>query len=310
MPTTTDPTRSSHSPSSPPSRSTPNRSSSYFTYPITYAVSGVLRRLNADDSPQAGNAQTMANAARSNGNTFQSQLKSTASSLSQSFAGFASNSSGSDMHNAFQSPRRTASPFQPPPLTPLTLKGWGHSTKDSSKLLSRSLAEEIRLLLPARTQLVDEWRLGYSLEEHGSSLATLYQRSGEYSNERGGFVLVVRDGTGGVFGAYLSHHPHIDERFFGTGECFLWRAHILSAIPDLANLPPPPSADTTHATRMTTIATHKAKSRDVLSPPTSGHASRSGTSTPDRMRFQAFLYTGLNDFEIYCQKGFLSIGGG
>lgn len=39
-------------------------------------------------------------------------------------------------------------------------------------------------------------------------------------------------------------------------------------------------------------------------------AERSGTSTPDRIRFKAFPYSGINDFLIYCQADFLSVGGG
>jgi hypothetical protein len=201
-----------------------------------------------------------------------------------------------------------ASPFQPPPLTPLTLKGYRQSTSEKGKLLSKALAEEIRLLVPPRLQLVDEWSLAYSLEQNGVSLATLYQKSDDYRGKRGGFVLVVRDGSGGVFGAYLSDPPYPASQFYGNGECFLWRAHVLTSLPDFANLPPPPSADTTHATRMTTIAT--TKSRDALSPPASGKTSRSGTSTPERIRFKAFPYSGVNDYMIFCEHSYLSIGGG
>jgi hypothetical protein len=303
MPTTTD-----NSQSSPPhSRSTPARSSSYFTYPISYAVSGVLRRLNTETSPKQDtniNSRSVDNSS----NSIQSQLQSTASSLSHSFASLVNSSttSASDMYNVFQPPQRHASPFQPPPLTPLTLKGYRSGTREKGKLLSKALAEEIRLLVPPRLQLVDEWSLAYSLEQNGVSLATLYQKSDDYRGKRGGYVLVVRDGSGSVFGAYLSDPPHPSSSFYGNGECFLWRAHILTSLPDLAaNLPPPPSADTTHATRMTTIST-----KDALSPPASGSASRSGTSTPERIRFKAFPYSGVNDYMIFCEHRYLSIGGG
>jgi hypothetical protein len=298
MPTTTDSSQSSH----PTSRSTPTRSSSYFTYPISYAVSGVLRRLNTDASENRGRPD-------GNTNSIQSQLQSTASSLSHSFASLVSpNTSAPDMNSVFQPPRRYASPFQPPPLTPLTLQGYRPGTREKGKLLSKALAEEIRLLVPPRLQLVDEWSLAYSLEQNGVSLGTLYQKSDDYRGKRGGYVLVVKDGSGGVFGAYLSDPPHPSSSFYGNGECFLWRAHILSSLPDLANLPPPPSADTTHATRMTTIATSKPK--DALSPPASTDASRSGTSTPERIRFKAFPYSGVNDYMIFCEHSYLSIGGG
>jgi hypothetical protein len=237
--------------------------SSYFTYPVSYAVSGLLRRLNSEPAHARGSTEP-------------------------------------DMQSAFQNPHRTASPFQPPPLTPLTLKGYKTSTREAGKLLSRNLAEEIRLLVPPRLQLVDDWHVVYSLEQNGVSLATFYACAEEYRGRRGGFVLVVRDASGGVFGAYLSEAPRPQSHFFGNGECFLWRASVLPSLPNLSNLPPPPSADTTHAVRMTTIA----------SPTKSGGASRSGTSTPERIRFKAFPYSGVNDYMIFCEPSYLSVGGG
>lgn len=51
-----------------------------------------------------------------------------------------------------------------------------------------------------------------------------------------------------LFGAYLSESPHPSPHYFGNGETFLWRASVLTA------LPPPPSEDTTHLTRVTTIS--------------------------------------------------------
>lgn len=304
-----DQPHSSRHPSSPPSRSPPARSSSYFTYPISYAVSGVLRRLNTDTGPPPGanGALRSTNGSSTKSNSIQSQLQSTASSLTHSFASLVS-STTSDMNSVFQPSYRTASPFQPPPLTPLTLSGYKIGMREKGKLLNKALAEEIRLLVPPTLQLVDDWKLAYSLEQNGVSLATLYQKSDEYRGRRGGYVLVVKDGGGGVFGAYLSDPPYPNPHFYGNGECFLWRAHVLSSLPDLANLPPPPSADTTHAVRMTTVGS--ARPRNTLSPPPSGSASRSGTSTPDRIRFKAFPYSGVNDYMIFCEHSYLSIGGG
>lgn len=144
-------------------------SSSFFTYPVSYAVSGLLRRLSTDPVPQKPPA-----------------------SIPQP------SDSSSIMAGVYTPPRRNGSPFQPPPLTPLALQGYEVSTRDSAKLLSRQLAEEIRLLVPPRLQLVDEWKLAYSLEQNGVSLATLYKSCEEYRGKRGGFVLVVRDSGGGV----------------------------------------------------------------------------------------------------------------
>ncbi|KKY16368.1 putative oxidation resistance protein 1 [Diplodia seriata] len=250
--------------------------SSFFSYPVSRTVSGLLRRISTEPS--------------------------SSNELPASMGGLKPNTSG--VPGVYTPPRRHASPFQPPPLSPLNLEGWKPGTADRSKLLSRQLAEEIRLLIPPRLQLVEDWKLAYSLEQDGVSLATLYKNCEELRGKRGGYVLVVRDGGGGVFGAYLTDAPHPNPHFFGTGECFLWRAHVLPGLPSLANLPPPPSADTTNAQRMTTIAQPK----NHLSPPHSN--APSGASTPERIRFKAFPYSGVNDYMLFCEQGFLSVGGG
>lgn len=78
---------------------------------------------------------------------------------------------------------------------------------------------------------------------------------------------------------------------------------MLPALPSLANLPPPPSADTTHATRSTTLSS-------VSSNSTRSPNGAPGTATPDRIRFKAFPYSGVNDYMIFCEGGYLSVGGG
>jgi hypothetical protein len=60
------------------------------------------------------------------------------------------------------------------------------------------MAEEIRILLPERLKLVDEWKLVYSLVQDGASLSTMYHRAKAYQGSRAGFVLVVRDAVGAV----------------------------------------------------------------------------------------------------------------
>jgi hypothetical protein len=59
---------------------------------------------------------------------------------------------------------------------------------------------------------------------------------------------------------------------------------------------------------MTTLSsptTLKARSANGV-----GGGSRSGTATPERIRFKAFPYSGINDYMIFCEHEYLSIGGG
>ena len=144
---------------------------SYLTYPVAHVVSGLYRRLT---DPSA----------------------STSSSRSQSRTSQSSHTNNNT--GVYTPPHRTASPFQPPPLSPLILRGIQSTTSTSAQILSRSLAEEIRLLVPPRLQLVEDWTLAYSVEQDGVSLGTLYAKCDEYRGKRAGFVLVVRDGAGGV----------------------------------------------------------------------------------------------------------------
>ncbi|MCJ1338531.1 oxidation resistance protein 1 [Bachmanniomyces sp. S44760] len=267
--------------------------SSYVTYPVSHVVSGLYRRLT----------------------------DSNISTPSRSSSRTTSQTRQQEMNGRYTPPVRTASPFQPPPLSPLTLGGIRSSTSTSAQILSRALAEEIRLLVPPRLQLVEDWTLTYSIEQDGTSLSTLYSKCDEHRGKRSGFVLVVRDGAGGIFGAFLTDPPHPSPHYYGTGECFLWRASLLSHTPLLSHLPPPPSTDTTHLQRSTTIAsptkttTPNLPSLSTSTTNTNGHipppsTTGTGTSTPERIRFKAFPYSGVNDYMIFCEADYLSVGAG
>lgn len=93
---------------------------------------------------------------------------------------------------------RRVSPFRPPPLDPLVLHGYRDSTPASARLLTATVAEEIRAMVPERLRIIEDWSLVYSLEQDGASLATLYQACRRYDGRRVGFVLVVKDQEGGV----------------------------------------------------------------------------------------------------------------
>ena len=155
--------------------SSTHSTSSYLSYPVSHVVSGLYRRLTEPTPPES-------------------------SSITSS-----SRPPPLKMYNGvYTPPHRTASPFQPPPLTPLSLVGIPSGTPESAQILSRALAEEIRLLVPPRLQLAETWQLVYNLEEDGVSLATLYNKCTSPSvPKRGSFVLVIRDAAGGVSSASI-----------------------------------------------------------------------------------------------------------
>jgi hypothetical protein len=166
-----------HTPTSS-GRSTPTPpSSSYMSSSFTSAVAGFLRRFSSDPHPESADSHRSTSV-----NTFPVEKRPP----------------NSERVGVYTPPYGNLSPFQPPPLCPLTLKGYSESTAPSARLLDCTLAEEIRLLVPPRLQLCDEWNLVYSLEQDGVSLGTLYKKCESLRGLRNGFVLVVRDGEGGV----------------------------------------------------------------------------------------------------------------
>lgn len=88
-------------------------------------------------------------------------------------------------------------------------------------------ASKLRSLVPFSKRLSYEWRLIYSLDQHGASLQTLY-RNCEQDVQNGlvqprGFILCCCDANGVRFGAYLSDYPRISNSFYGTGDTFVFR---------------------------------------------------------------------------------------
>ncbi|RDL33828.1 Uncharacterized protein BP5553_08196 [Venustampulla echinocandica] len=289
------PTSSPSSGASTPAGGSSLSSSWILPATVSHAVGGLMRRFSSEPH----------------------KINATEQQYSSNFSASKANGNGNEgIDGVYTPPYRNASPFQPPPLYPISLSGYKESTLESARLLSKELAEEIRLLVPPRLQLCEEWKLVYSLEEDGVSLGTLYSKCDKLSGLRNGFVLVVKDADGGLFGAYLTERPHPSPHYFGTGECFLWRASFLSPASFSSALTPPQS-DATSLQSSSTIASSSSASIPPVSntpnslfPPPPSPLLPTGASTPERIRFKAFPYSGVNDYLIFCETGFLSIGGG
>ncbi|GAP89860.2 putative oxidation resistance protein 1 [Rosellinia necatrix] len=285
-------------PSPPPPPLPHTSSSSSSGYGIGSAVWGLFRRISAADHPGGGALASPSQGASQHYGNGRRMMPGSGSS-----SGGGGGGGGDGINGAFTPPRRTATPRGLPSLDPVSLYGYRDDTEADERLLARGVAEEIRTFLPERLKIMEDWRLVYSLYQNGSSLATLYQLCERYRGVRAGFVLVVRDGKDGIFGAYFTEAPHPAASYYGTGECFLWRASLH------APLPPPPSADTTNLNyRTTTIASPTSSSSHAH--PDGGLSSATPTAHTQSIRFQTFAYTGANDYCMFCETKFLSVGGG
>jgi len=92
-----------------------------------------------------------------------------------------------------------------------------------SNILDDSSVQEIAQRLPASV-IGRNLVLLYSSYQHGISLSTLYRKVTSYQPDWP-VLLVVRDNSEYTFGAFCSNPPHITDRFYGTGESFLFTLH-------------------------------------------------------------------------------------
>ncbi|KAF5385693.1 hypothetical protein D9757_005528 [Collybiopsis confluens] len=100
-------------------------------------------------------------------------------------------------------------------------------------VLTVELAETIRAQLPALARLHRSWNLLYSLDQHGISLHTLYDkcenqpylRTSSTFTTKVGALVVMKDSGDAIFGAYMGDGVRRSrgKGYYGSGESFLWR---------------------------------------------------------------------------------------
>ncbi|KDQ50806.1 hypothetical protein JAAARDRAFT_62966 [Jaapia argillacea MUCL 33604] len=91
----------------------------------------------------------------------------------------------------------------------------------TTPVLTVELADTLRTYLPALSRLPRSWSLLYSLDQHGISLKTLYNRC---ESHLGGALVVVRDSGDGTFGAWVGEGVRLSKgAYYGGGESFLWK---------------------------------------------------------------------------------------
>ncbi|KAI8971925.1 TLD-domain-containing protein [Mycotypha africana] len=104
-------------------------------------------------------------------------------------------------------------------MPPLILSLRSH---DTNAIMTKNIAEMIRFYIPQRYKIFSTWKLLYSLEQHGTSLGTLFSCMKGYE---GPCVMIIKDIDEQLFGAYLSDPFIPTSHYYGTGECFLWNTN-------------------------------------------------------------------------------------
>ena len=96
---------------------------------------------------------------------------------------------------------------------------------ESSSIFSEHDARRLQGALPARLRLRD-WNMAYSSKRDGISLRSLYRAAAKAASPENGSsresFLFVKDSRGNVFGAFAAEPWHAHQRYYGTGESFVF----------------------------------------------------------------------------------------
>src|SRR5271155_1230816 len=219
------------------------------------------RRDSSDSNPSQVSSSSPSARGSLSSSTILGHFNAITSSIQRRLSGFSSSSH--EEEDDSQDPHFHESD---PPLAPISLRGFSDTTTE--RIMTDKLAEDIRLMMPARLQVQEDWELVYSLDQHGVSLGTLYARSKAYNSPQAGYVVIVKDRKENIFGAYLSDYPHVHPHYYGTGECFLFKFTLWQHVHGKHAIATPSSATNSegvlHSTSHPTI--HK------VVPPGSHHA--------------------------------------
>jgi len=191
--------------------------------------------------------------------------------------------------------------MSPSPLRPVELVGYNPDT--SSRLLSPALCDYIRGRLPPRQSLYSRWTLAYSLEQHGASLKTLYDRCGELVAKAGAdspggtWIVAVSDAQGNIVGAAVDQPLILGfGRYVGNGECFLFRySHE--------------DCDLTACDSGFESDSEEPEARKPLASPTLARR-QSNEHYPCDPCFYGYRHTGENNLILLCDHEGISFGGG
>ncbi|SGZ28251.1 BQ5605_C027g10296 [Microbotryum silenes-dioicae] len=124
-------------------------------------------------------------------------------------------------------PEHVYDPRAPDAVQPITLAGVRPGVQ---RALDEDIADGIRPSLPPRLRISHRWTLIYSLDQHGISIGTMYDRMRiALKGVDGGVVLVVKDVQGSTFGAYVNEPLKESNHYYGDGTCFLWKATPFSS---------------------------------------------------------------------------------
>lgn len=88
---------------------------------------------------------------------------------------------------------------------------------ENSKIITDTMVFQILSKLPKYLKFRD-WDLIYSTENHGWSLNTFYRNCETYGSN----ILIIKDQSHSVFGAFASQGWVHSKQFYGNGECFLF----------------------------------------------------------------------------------------
>jgi len=95
------------------------------------------------------------------------------------------------------------------------------SSERKSDILTDSMLIQLGVHIPAISR-IKPWELVFSINQDGTSMYTFYTKTAKFNPT----ILLIKDTKGRVFGAYVTEAWKNSDRFYGTGESFLFRFNV------------------------------------------------------------------------------------
>jgi len=193
-------------------------------------------------------------------------------------------------------------------------------------ILDSYICNHLYRSFPKRLRIKRSLTLLYSLQNHGSSLSTFYERSNAgYGTAQ---VLVIKDDNDNIFGCFTAEPFKMHNGFYGTGESFLFKVKKANAPSNLGrrkniginrvistNTTPTstilPSASTSAATREVGAIRNRFRTRKIketTTPPTS--TTTNDNYEPKHGDVKIFPWVKTNYLFINSTNEYVAVGSG
>jgi len=175
-------------------------------------------------------------------------------------------------------------------------------------LLNSYICNGIYHSFPKRLRIKRSLTLLYSLQNHGSSLKTFYERSN--AGYGTGQVLVIKDDNDHIFGCFTAEPFKVNNGFYGTGESFLFKYQKPKSKPSLMNHRGSFGINVRSGVRSGLRSGLRSGVRQGMRPPMEAAASSSNNGESNNGTLKIYPWAKTNYLFINSTNDYVAVGSG